>query len=220
MTNRTKNVPGRKNLLRASISAVIGATAMAAYAPQVWAADEPVDASELEEVVVTGSRIVRRDLETNSPLLTIDIQQFENNSFISVEEALNDLPQFMAGGVGMSAGAVTSMQQANGLEGGLGSGDAFNSTLLPNNAQALGVVVPGAANVNLRGLGANRSLTLIDGHRAMPLNASMIVDLNTIPTIAIGGMEVITGGASAVYGADAIGGCRRSFEPRRHASGQ
>src|SRR5690606_33035165 len=66
--------------------------------------------------------------------------------------------------------------------------------------------VPGAANVNLRGLGANRSLTLIDGHRAMPLNASMIVDLNTIPSIAIGSMEVITGGASAVYGADALAG--------------
>lgn len=67
-------------------------------------------------------------------------------------------------------------------------------------------MVPGAANVNLRGLGANRSLTLIDGHRAMPLNASMIVDLNTIPSIAIGGLEVITGGASAVYGADALAG--------------
>ncbi|MGV3592920.1 MAG: TonB-dependent receptor domain-containing protein [Gammaproteobacteria bacterium] len=172
-----------------------------AYAAEAEAADD-----DLEEVVVTGSRIVRRDLETNSPLLTIDIQQFEDNTFISVEEALNDLPQFMAGGVGMSAAAVTSMQAANGLEGGLGSGDAMNSTLLPNNAQALGVVVPGAANVNLRGLGANRSLTLIDGHRAMPLNASMIVDLNTIPSIAIGGMEVITGGASAVYGADALAG--------------
>jgi iron complex outermembrane receptor protein len=183
--------------------------AMAAYAPQALAAqadEEEDDDDELEEVVVTGSRIVRRDLETNSPLLTIEIQQLEDSSFISVEEALNDLPQFMAGGVGMSAAAVTSMQAANGIEGGLGSGDAMNSTLLPNNAQALGVVVPGAANVNLRGLGANRSLTLIDGHRAMPLNASMIVDLNTIPSIAIGGLEVITGGASAVYGADALAG--------------
>ena len=45
----------------------------------------------------------------------------------------------MAGGVGMGANAVTSLQGANGLEGGLGSGDAFNSTLLPNNAQALGM---------------------------------------------------------------------------------
>lgn len=192
----------KTNLLRGAVAAVLGSTASALFVAPVLAAEE----DELEEVVVTGSRIVRRDLETNSPLLTIDAQQFQDNAFISVEEALNDLPQFMAGGVGMSANAVTSLQGANGLEGGLGSGDAFNSTLLPNNAQALGVVVPGAANVNLRGLGANRSLTLIDGHRAMPLNASMIVDLNTIPSIAIGGMEVITGGASAVYGADALAG--------------
>ena len=201
-------LPGRKNLLRTAVAAVIGMTAMAAYGPQALAAaaEEEDDEDELEEVVVTGSRIVRRDLETNSPLLTIEIQQFEDSTFISVEEALNDLPQFMAGGVQMSSAAVTTLQGANGLEGGLGSGDAFNSTLLPNNAQALGIVVPGAANVNLRGLGANRSLTLIDGHRAMPLNASMIVDLNTIPNIAIGGMEVITGGASAVYGADALAG--------------
>jgi len=218
--------PFQQNLLRVAVATVLGSSLSvglvqtvqaqqaqqqvnppAAATAQTGNQNQPNDEDmRLEELVVTGSRIVRRDLETNSPLLTIDIQLFENNTFISVEEALNDLPQFMAGGVGMGANAVTSLQGANGLEGGLGSGDAFNSTLLPNNAQALGIVVPGAANVNLRGLGANRSLTLIDGHRAMPLNASMIVDLNTIPNIAIGGMEVITGGASAVYGADALAG--------------
>src|SRR5690606_8377110 len=178
----------RKNLLHGAVATVLGTWA---YAPQAISAQNE-ESTDVEEVVVTGSRIVRRDMEVNSPLLTIDRQLFEDNAFISVEEALNDLPQFMAGGVNMSANAVTSLQGANGLEGGLGSGDAFNSTLLPNNAQAIGIVVPGAANANLRGLGANRSLTLIDGHRAMPLNASMIVDLNTIPSIAIGGMEVIT----------------------------
>jgi outer membrane receptor protein involved in Fe transport len=138
--------------------------------------------------------------------MTIDKQQLEDSAFISVEQALNELPQFMAGGAGMSSGAVTSLQGANGLDGGRGSGDMFNSGLLPDNAGVIGVVVPGAANVNLRGLGANRSLTLLDGHRAMPVNASMTVDLNSIPSIAIGGMEVITGGASAVYGADALAG--------------
>jgi outer membrane receptor protein involved in Fe transport len=100
---------------------------------------------------------------------------------------------------------VTSLQAANALDGGRGSGDAFNGSLL-DPAGTIGQVVPGAANVNLRGLGANRSLTLIDGHRGMPSNASMTVDLNTIPTVAIGNIEVITGGASAVYGADALAG--------------
>ncbi|MEY4640475.1 MAG: hypothetical protein RLZZ227_469 [Pseudomonadota bacterium] len=207
MTNRKRQAfQCRENLLRVAVATVIGATVMATYTQQAYAAQEEVDESELEELVVTGSRIVRRDLETNSPLITIDIQQFEDNAFISVEEALNDLPQFMVGGAGMGSGAVTGLQAANGLDGGRGSGDMFNMSLLPDNAGAIGIVVPGAANVNLRGLGANRALVLIDGHRAMPVNASMTVDLNTIPTIAIGGMEVITGGASAVYGADALAG--------------
>lgn len=201
MANHT--FPYRKKVLHGAVAAILGSSMTAVYTPQTVAQEDEV---ELEEIVVTGSRIQRRDLEVNSPLMTIDRQLFEDNAYISVEEALNDLPQFMAGGVNMSASAVTTLQGANGLEGGLGSGDAFNSNLLPNNAQAIGIVVPGAANANLRGLGANRSLTLIDGHRAMPLNASMIVDLNTIPSIAIGGMEVITGGASAVYGADALAG--------------
>src|SRR5687767_1575095 len=124
MTNNNLSIlPRGKNRLRAAVAAVIGAMAMAAYTPQSFAAaaeveeEEEVDASELEEVVVTGSRIVRRDLQTNSPLLTIDIQQFEDNTFISVEEALNDLPQFMAGGAQMSSGAVTGLQAANGLDG-------------------------------------------------------------------------------------------------------
>src|SRR5690606_23933469 len=56
------------------------------------------------------------------------------------------------------------------------------------------------------GLGSNRSLTLIDGHRGQPTNATGTVDLNTIPSAAIGNIEVITGGASAVYGADALAG--------------
>jgi iron complex outermembrane recepter protein len=209
----------KKRLLHCAVAAVLGTSGTAVYTPRALAqeASDDADRRAVEEVVVTGSRIVRRDLEVNSPLLTIDREMFENNTFISIEEALNDLPQFMVGGVNMSAGAVTSLQAANGLEGGLGTGDAFNMSLLPNNAQAIGIVVPGAANVNLRGLGANRSLTLIDGHRAMPLNASMIVDLNTIPSIAIGSMEVITGGASAVYGADALAGVtnikfRENFE--------
>lgn len=192
-------------LVRAAVAAAItGGFAVSALAAD--AAPKKEETAQLEEIQVTGSRIVRKDLESNSPLVTVEKQQLEDKAYISVEQALNELPQFMAGGVGNSAGVVTSNTQANGLDGGRGSGDAFNMALLPDNAGALGIVIPGAANVNLRGLGSNRSLVLIDGHRGMPSNASMTVDLNTIPTIAIGNIEVITGGASAVYGADALAG--------------
>ncbi len=58
----------------------------------------------------------------------------------------------------------------------------------------------------MRGLGPNRNLVLIDGMRAVPVNATMAVDINTIPAAAIDRVEVITGGASSVYGADAVSG--------------
>jgi len=197
--------------VRAAVAAILGTAIVTAWTPQVSAA-EPQKTEEkdegvvLQEVQVTGSRIVRKDMTSNSPLVTVDQQKIEDSPFISVEEALNDLPQFMVGGAGMTSGAVTSLQGANGVDGGRGTGDASNSTLLPDNAGIIGIVVPGAANVNLRGLGAGRSLTLINGHRGMPENAGMTIDLNTIPTIAMAGVEVITGGASAVYGADALAG--------------
>ena len=199
------------NRVRAAVAAILGTAIVTAWSPQLRAAEaqkaeEKEESTVLQEVQVTGSRIVRKDMSSNSPLVTVDQQKIEDSPFISVEEALNDLPQFMAGGAGMTSAAVTSLQGANGVDGGRGTGDASNSTLLPDNAGIIGIVVPGAANVNLRGLGAGRSLTLINGHRGMPENAGMTVDLNTIPTIAMAGVEVITGGASAVYGADALAG--------------
>ena len=66
----------------------------------------------------------------------------------------------------------------------------------------------GIGTVNLRGVGTNRTLVLVDGRRGQPVNASLVVDLNTIPSAAIERVETITGGASAVYGADAHGGRR------------
>jgi outer membrane receptor protein involved in Fe transport len=69
-----------------------------------------------------------------------------------------------------------------------------------------GAVTLGIASVNLRGIGPNRTLVLVDGRRAQPANASLVVDLNTIPSAAIERVETITGGASAVYGADALAG--------------
>ena len=64
----------------------------------------------------------------------------------------------------------------------------------------------GASTISLRGLGANRNLVLLDGYRAVPVNATMAVDVNSIPAAAIQRVEVITGGASSVYGADAVAG--------------
>ncbi|RZQ54767.1 TonB-dependent receptor [Pseudoalteromonas phenolica] len=64
----------------------------------------------------------------------------------------------------------------------------------------------GTATVNLRGLGSNRTLVLINGTRAVPTSSSGVVDINSIPTALIQNVEVLTGGASAVYGSDAVAG--------------
>jgi outer membrane receptor protein involved in Fe transport len=64
----------------------------------------------------------------------------------------------------------------------------------------------GTATVDLRGLGTNRTLVLINGTRAVPAGAGGAVDINTIPTALIENVEVLTGGASAVYGSDAVAG--------------
>jgi len=75
----------------------------------------------------------------------------------------------------------------------------------------------GIASISLRGFGANRSLVLVDGRRATPTNALMVVDVNSIPSSMIRSAEIISGGASATYGADAMGGVsnfqlKRKFE--------
>jgi outer membrane receptor protein involved in Fe transport len=64
----------------------------------------------------------------------------------------------------------------------------------------------GAASVNLRGLGANRNLVLMNGKRMVPFNTAGTVDTSTIPTALIQSIDIVTGGASAVYGSDAISG--------------
>lgn len=69
-----------------------------------------------------------------------------------------------------------------------------------------GYYASGIASVNLRGLGSSRNLVLLDGKRLQPSNSQQIVDINTIPKAIIGDIEIITGGASAVYGSDAIAG--------------
>jgi outer membrane receptor protein involved in Fe transport len=132
----------------------------------------------LEEVTVTGSRIVRRDFNAPSPILTVDEQVFEQTSSIGVEAVLNQYPQFNPGATQFTTGEI----------------------------QPTATTSPGASTLDMRGLGPSRSLILIDGRRAQPVNAAMIVDVNTIPAAAIESVEVISGGAAATYGPDAMAG--------------
>jgi outer membrane receptor protein involved in Fe transport len=77
---------------------------------------------------------------------------------------------------------------------------------------------PGGATIDLRGLGPNRTLVLVNGHRLVPFNLNGAVDTNAIPLALISRVDIITGGASAVYGADAVSGVV-NFNLKRNFSG-
>jgi len=126
----------------------------------------------LQEVIVTGSRIARRDFEANSPIVTVGQEALERTGEVSLEMSLQQLPQLTAD---MNA----------------------NVPLLSNG---------GRAQLSLRGLGAGRNLVLLDGRRMVSSDLTGSIDINTIPSTLVESVEIITGGASAVYGSDAISG--------------
>jgi iron complex outermembrane receptor protein len=95
-----------------------------------------------------------------------------------------------------STGAVT-------LEGALAELPQFG---VGSGATTTGFFASGQASLNLRGLGPARNLVLIDGRRMQPSSTDQSVDINTIPRAVIDNVEIITGGASAVYGSDAVAG--------------
>ena len=174
---QSMSASARANFRRSRLVRVAVATALAgAVAAPLFAQEQSGD-NVLDEVTVTGSRIVRRDLQAASPIMTVTTESLEASSTTSIESVLQQMPQFVPGGNQFVSGAQSGAAQT-----------------------------PGAATVNLRGLGSNRNLVLIDGRRAQPANALLVVDINTIPSAAVQGVEIITGGASAVYGPDAIAG--------------
>ena len=137
-----------------------------------WATPAAAETAMVQELIVTGSRLPKADLTADSPIVTVSAERLRAGATLTLETALNRLPQ------------VTP---------------SFSSG--SNNPG-----VNGAAFVNLRGLGISRNLVLLDGRRAIGANASNSVDLNTVPPDLIDHVEIITGGASAVYGADAVAG--------------
>ena len=127
---------------------------------------------EIEEVVVTGSRLVRRDLDAPSPVVVISSADVLNAGNVTIEETLNEMPQL-----------------------------ASDNTSSVNSGGESGVLT-----ANLRGLDAERTLVLVNGRRFAPANSEGHTDLSSIPDALVERVEIMTGGASAVYGSDAIAG--------------
>ncbi|MFO1406798.1 MAG: TonB-dependent receptor [Steroidobacteraceae bacterium] len=128
---------------------------------------------EIEQVIVTGSRIPQPNIEGTSPVTVVGSKDIEIQGAQQVTDFTNKLPQvFAAQGSNVSNGAS------------------------------------GTSTIDLRGLGSNRTLVLVNGRR-MPAGSPtgpVAPDVNAIPPSLIKRVEVLTGGASAVYGADAVAG--------------
>lgn len=156
---------------------VAGCILLAASPIQADDSSSENSVDSIEEVVVTGTRIARPDARAASPVVVYPRAELAEFADLSVEDFLNQLPQFVPG-----QGRSTTF-----------GGDA-------------------TATVDLRGLGPARTLTLLNGRRLGPAGSSTgvgsrsAVDVSVIPSALLERIEVVTGGASTVYGSDAIAG--------------
>ena len=175
--------PGRRRG-HGAFTALCGAIALTAVCstaalgePEPPAAAAAADGDrELQELVVVGSRFATARTNTISPVVTVDASELSHQGTARAEDLLNSLPQLNAG--------------------------------LTNSANGAGVApVTGTATADLRGIGSFNTLVLMNGRRLQPgdsINPSP--DLNAIPTALVKRVEVLTGGASSIYGSDAISG--------------
>ena len=162
---------GKKAGLAAFFAAVFS---VGAGAQNGETADET--ATELEEIVVTGSQI--RGGSQTSQVVIVDRDDIELTGLSTVQDLLQTLPQNYGG----SQNEVTTV--AGDFGGNIGRG----------------------SSVDLRGLGADSTLILINGHRHSVAGRGNFVDVSTIPLVAVERIEVLADGASALYGSDAVGG--------------
>lgn len=182
---------GSEGDLIATAQAETGSALAAAVPPAVGVATEAPAASLLDEVVVTGSNI-RGAASPTSPIIVVDREALDRAGHATVADMLNVLPQ----NFGASASPDT----------GLVGSDPRNT----NDTMATGV--------NLRGLGAPATLVLVNGRRMAGAGLrGDFADVSAIPTAAVARVDILLDGASAIYGADAVGGVvnivlRRDFE--------
>ncbi|MGH8146494.1 MAG: TonB-dependent receptor domain-containing protein [Rhodanobacteraceae bacterium] len=138
----------------------------------------PPSPKTLKQVVVTGSRIPRSQIEGPSPVVTITAQDIQRRGFVDVPDLMTSLNQ--------NLGALENNQYTDGF-------------------------TPGAQAVDLRGLGPQHTLVLINGRRIANYpqaydGESNFTDISSIPTAMIERVEILTGSASAIYGSDAMAG--------------
>ena len=139
-------------------------------------ADQQGESSAVSEIVVTGSRLSAAGFNQPTPVTVIGAELVQQRASTNLAETLTELPAF---------------RNSNGS----------------NQSQRTSTNITGAQNtVDLRGLGPTRTLVLVNGRRHVPTNSTGTVDLSMIPSSLVERVDVVTGGASAAYGSDAVAG--------------
>jgi iron complex outermembrane receptor protein len=164
-------------------SLALAQTALAQIAEQT-PADQSTNQSDVQQassadIVVTGSRTITNGDSSPVPLTVVTTDTLQDIRPTSLTESIQVFPTF-SGSRGQTSNASAT--------GGVGAG---NGT---------------AAQLNLRNIGPNRNLVLLDGRRVPPTSITNIVDADVIPQLLIQRVDVVTGGVSAVYGSDAVTG--------------
>ncbi len=158
--------------MRSPVAAAVAVALLGVSFTTVAQEQQPAD--ELEEVTVTGSRVIREGMSSPTPVTSLSSSELLQSNPQSLSQALALLP---------SMGTSTTPKSIGG-----------RSTLGPGSF------------LNLRNLGSTRNLVLLDGRRVVPSNIAGNTDINLLPSALIKNVSVVTGGASAAYGSDAVAG--------------
>ena len=162
-------------IARAVRLALLGSVPLLALQPSNAFAQNQ-DSKVVQEVTVTGSRIVRQDYVATSPVVTVSADTFKLSGEVQVETVLNSLPQLVP------SITTTSNNPSNGGQANIDLRGLSGNSLAP------------------------RTLVLLEGTRLPASGTQGAVDLNIIPAGLIENIEILTGGASSTYGSDAIAG--------------
>ena len=173
-------------MLRQHIKKILSPPLVAVSVLSVPAVHAQTDSDEvLEDIIVTGSRISRdSNLSGSAPVQSVSGEDIQLSGEIDIADVINDIPSLL----------TTSTAEA--------SVNSVFETTANNDGSGVGQQV-----LQFRGLGVERTLVLVNGRRHVAgVEGSQSVDIGSIPPALIERVEVLTGGASAIYGADAVTG--------------
>jgi len=156
---------------------MLGCSATAMFTLLIPGARAQQATENVESVTVSGSRITIGGFQAPTPVTVVDTEKLESNAYANITDDVRQLPQ------------VNSPPASFGFSQGAAS---------PGTA--------GANLLNLRNLGINRTLVLFDGQRIVNSNLTGGVDITTLPSVVVQRVDVVTGGASAAWGSDAVAG--------------